>query len=169
MSTLISGQFSSREGAERAMSELMKAGFAADHISLLMSEDRPAGESTIESGNRGHRIAAVGAGLGAALGALAGGVAAASALGAPELPILAAGPLVVSVSGFAAGALTGGLAGVLFDRGMPRHTATFVEEKPGEARLVAEVFVQDDRLQDDRGSLVRSVFDACGAEPIRRA
>src|SRR4029079_17876902 len=104
----------------------VKAGFEPDHISLLMSEERPAGEFTMERGHGAHRIAAIAAGLGGALGALAGGVAAASALGAPDLPILAAGALAGSVLGFAAGALAGGLAGAFVGKGIPRHTATFV-------------------------------------------
>ena len=164
MSTLISGTFTSRERAEHAMSELVRAGFAADQISLLVAGNRSGVESIpIERGHRGHRIAAMGASLGAAFGALAGGVAGASVLGGPELPILATGPLVVAISGFAAGALVGGFSGAFVGRGFVRHTATFVQgEESGEAEgLVARVFVQDDRTL-----LVKSVLDTCGAEAI---
>ena len=161
MSTLISGSFTSRDRAELAMSELVKAGFAPDQISLLAAEDRPEGTFTLERGHRGHRIAAIGAGLGAAFGALAGGVAGASSIAGPELPILAAGPLVIAISGFAAGALMGGLSGAFVGHGIPRHTATFVEGEIESEDIVAGVFVQDDRTL-----LARSVLDACGAEAI---
>ena len=161
MSTLISGHFTSRSEAEHAVIELVKAGFAPDAISLLATEDRPR-ELAVEPPHYGHRIAALGAGLGGAFGALAGGVAAASPLGGgPELPILAAGPLLVAISGFAAGALVGGLSGAFAGHGLPRDTATFVEDEiPGDA-LVAGVFVHDDRT-----TLARSVLDTCGAEAI---
>lgn len=163
MSTLISGQFTSRDRAEQAVDELVKAGFAPDHISLLSAEHRPEGEFTIEQGqHRGHRIAAMGAGLGGALGALAGGVAAAGPLGpGPSLPILASGPLLVAVSGFAAGAFCGLLGGTFVGHGIPRNTATFVEGTNEGDELVAGVFVQD-----DRATLARSVLDTCGAEAI---
>jgi len=161
MSTLISGHFTSRDRAEFAISELVKAGFAPDAISLLTMEDRPEGEFTVEKGHRGHRIAAVGAGFGGGLGALAGGVAAANAFGSPDLPMLASGPLLVAVFGFAAGALFGGLSGAFVGHGIPRHSATFVEGEIEDDGIVAGVFVQDDRTL-----LARSVLDTCGAEAI---
>ena len=162
MSTLISGHFTSRDRAEHAIGELIKAGFAPDAISLLAAESRPEGPFTVEQGHRGHRIAAVGAGLGGALGALAGGVAAASPLGSPpDLPILAAGPLLVAISGFIAGILVGGLSGAFVGHGIPRHTATFLEGELEEDGIVAGVFVQDDRTL-----LARSVLDTCGAQAI---
>ena len=161
MSTLVSGHFTSRDRAENAIRELIKAGFAPDAISLLATESRPEGPVAVEPGHRGHRIAAVGAGLGGALGALAGGVAAAGPLGTPESPILAVGPLLVAISGFVAGILVGGLGGAFVGHGIPRNTATFLEGDLEEEGTVAAVFVQDDRTL-----LVRSVLDTCGAEAI---
>ena len=161
MSTLISGHFTSRESAEHAVTELVKAGFPADQISLLTVESRPADEFPVEGGQRGHRIAALGAGLGGALGALAGGVAGASPVGGPELAMLTTGPLLVAISGFAAGALVGGLSGAFVGQGIPRHTAAFAEAEIEDDGLVAEVFVQDDRTL-----LARSVLDTCGAQAI---
>jgi len=159
MSTLISGHFTSKDRAELAVGELVKAGFAPDQISLLISEERHASDLPVERGHRGHRIAALGAGLGGALGAMAGGVAGASALGEP--PILGSGPLLVAISGFLAGAFTGGLGGAFVGHGIPRPTATFVEgDAPGDS-LVAGVFVQDERT-----ALACSVLEACGADAI---
>ena len=161
MSSLVTGSFSSRAGAEHAVDELIKAGFAPDHISVLLSEDRPDTEFTVKGGDRGHRIAAIGAGFGSVLGALAGSVALANA--SPEFPLFAAGPLVVALSGITAGAVAGGLGGAILGHGTPRHVTTF---EPGELQgdgVIAGVFVNDDRTL-----LARSVLDLCGAEQIAR-
>ena len=161
MSSLVNGQFTSRQQAEQAVSELVRAGFAPDHISLLASDAPPVDRAPSRRDGRAHRVAAIAAGLGGAMGALAGGVAAASAT-TPDLPILASGPLVLALSGFAAGTAVGGLAGAIVGQGARHRSAVFVPAPTEGDGIVADVFVQDERDQ-----LARSVLETCGAEPIR--
>jgi hypothetical protein len=94
---------------------------------------------------------------------LAGGVAAASAT-TPDLPILSSGPLILALSGLAAGTAVGGLAGAIAGQGFREHSAVFVPALAEEDGIVADVFVQD-----ERDLLARSVLETCGAEPTRRA
>jgi len=159
--SLVSRSFATRAHAENAVRELVQAGFAPEAITLLATEPRAVVAAPPRPAGA-HRLAALVAAAGGAFGALAGGVASAGAVTTPEAPLLASGPLVLALSGFAAGAAAGGLIGALAAGGVGDRSATFMTGSV-EDRLVASVFVQD-----DRDLLARSVLDTCGAEPIGR-
>src|SRR5690242_15621113 len=115
--------------ATRAVRELERGGFPHKDISLVANN---AGQRW---GERGESLrddddtyAAEGAGTGATIGAVAGGAAGLLAslgvLAIPGIgPVLAAGPLVATLTGAGLGAATGGLIGGLVGAGVPEHDA----------------------------------------------
>lgn len=76
MPTLVTGIFTSRVSAEQATEELMKAGFAAEDISVIMSETTQGREFAIKKATKAPEGAAAGAAIGGVLGALAAGLVA---------------------------------------------------------------------------------------------
>ena len=87
MSKLITGIFTSRVRAEQAVDELMRAGFATEDVSLLMSESTQGREFAIKKSTKAPEAAATGAAVGGVLGAgaAAGGLTGALVgLGIPE-------------------------------------------------------------------------------------
>jgi hypothetical protein len=161
MSKLITGLFHSRESAELASDELVKAGFSRDDISLLMSETTRGREFGLKKSTKAPEGAAAGATVGGVLGALAGGLVAAGALSIPGLNIVAAGPIVAALAGLGAGAATGGVAGGLIGLGLPEHEAKFYKDEIERGGILVGVYAHDDRAK-----LAREILDAAGAERV---
>ncbi len=69
MAVLVSGIFKTREAAERAIDDLMRAGFSRDDISLLMTEATRGREFGLEMSTKAPEGAATGATVGAYLAA----------------------------------------------------------------------------------------------------
>lgn len=161
MSTLVTGIFTSRQAAEQAADELMKSGFAADDISILMSESTQGREFALKKSTKAPEGAATGATIGGVLGAVAAGLAAVGTLAIPGLALVAAGPVVAALSGLGAGAATGGLAGALIGLGIPEHEAKFYDQEIGQGGILVGVYAHKDRVK-----LARDVLEAAGAEKL---
>jgi len=162
MSTLVTGIFSSRAAADHAAEELMKSGFSAEDISLLMSETTQGREFAIKPSNKAPEGAATGATIGGVIGAIAGGLVAVGTLAIPGLALVAAGPLVRAHGGLGAGAAAGGITGALVGLGMPEHEAKFYGDEVRRGGILVGVFVHDDRAR-----LARDIMNASGAEKVK--
>ena len=162
MSTLVTGIFSSRAIAETAAEELMKSGFSAEDISLLMSESTRGREFAVKSSTKAPEGAVAGARIGGVVGAIAGGLAAAGSLTIPGLALVAAGPVVGAITGLGAGAATGGLVGALVGLGIPEHEAKFYDEELRHGGILIGVYAHDDRAR-----LARDILNASGAEKVK--
>ena len=159
MSHLITGIFSSRGSAEHASEELMKAGFAAEDISVLMSETTQGREFGVKRATKAPEGAATGATIGGVLGAIAASLAAIGTLAIPGLNLVAAGPVVAALTGLGAGAATGGLTGALVGLGIPEHEAKFYHKEISEGGILVGVYAHQDRVK-----LAREILEASGAE-----
>ena len=116
--------YSSRAGAERAVSGLMNAGFAAADISVLLPENLGNREIATEKNTKAPEGAAAGAGTGAVLGGALGMLAGIGALAIPGVgPLIAAGPIMATLAGIGAGGAVGGFAGALVGAGIPEFEA----------------------------------------------
>ena len=162
MAKLITGLFHSRESAELAAEELVKAGFAPDDISLLMSDTTQGREFAIKKSTKAPEGAATGAAVGGTLGAVAAGLAAVATLTIPGLQILAAGPVVAALTGLGAGAAAGGLTGALIGLGIPEHEAKFFHGELERGGILLGVYSHDDRTK-----MAKEVLESAGAEKIR--
>jgi len=143
-STIV-GVFEDRQQADKAVSELMKAGFRQDQIGVAMRHDEGAAGTTTATdadtdADDSH------AGSGAMAGALTGlGLGALAGLGvlAGVIPVvgpaIAAGTLGVILSNAAAGAGIVGLVGALIGAGVPEHEAEYYHEEFQAGRTIVTV------------------------------
>lgn len=138
--------------ADHIVNRLQRAGFMPSDISVVCADQR----STSQFAHEKHTKAPEGAMTGASAGGLVGGtlglLAGIGALAVPGLgPLIAAGPIVATLSGAAVGAAAGGITGALVGVGLPEYEAkryeglvqkgnvlisVHVESRPAKARAV---------------------------------
>lgn len=162
MSTLVTGLFASRSSAEYASEELLKAGFSAEDISLLMSETTRGREFGMKEGTKAPEGVAAGVTIGGVIGAIAAGLAAVGTIAIPGISLVAAGPVLATLGGLGAGAAAGGLTGALVGLGIPEHEAKFYDEEVQQGGILLGVYAHDDRAR-----LARDILNAAGAEKVR--
>jgi hypothetical protein len=153
------GAFETRRMAERAVDDLLAAGFHADQLSVLGRHGELT-DLTPENETADKTIA--GAGIGAAIGgfgSLALGVVVAAIPGIG--PVLALGPLSVALSAALGGGLVGGLVGFFAAHGIPERDASVYAERVRAGAYVVAVHTDD-------GLRAETVLAQTGAEaPIR--
>jgi hypothetical protein len=145
MSQIISAVFDSRSEAERAVSELRSAGVREDALSVIARHEGAGGDyggaNTHEVKEKGEGLvkgALGGAGVGALLGIAAlaipgvGPLAAAGAIAASAVPEAAA-------IGAGAGALAGGLSGLLTKHGVSDEDARYYEGRINDGGVFVSV------------------------------
>jgi len=163
MSKLITGVFTSRSRAEQAVDELMRAGFASEDVSLLMSESTRGREFAVKNSTKAPEGAATGATIGGVLGAVAAGLAAVGTITVPGLALVAAGPVVAALAGLGAGAAAGGLMGALLGLGIPEHEAKFYAKEIEKGGILVGVYAHKDRIE-----AARDILNAAGADKVTR-
>jgi uncharacterized protein (TIGR02271 family) len=135
------GVFEDRQHADKAVNELLKAGFRQEQIGVAMRHDEKdaaatttthADDSHSASGALAGALTGVGLGTLAGLGILAGVV--------PVIgPAIAAGTLGVILSNAAAGAGIAGLIGALIGSGVPEHEAKYYNDEFEAGRTIVTV------------------------------
>jgi len=138
--TTVVGVFEDRLQADKAVSELMKAGFRQDQIGVAMrhtdgasldtSSDKE--ETYAEEGGLGGMLAGLGLGALAGMGVLAGVIPVVG-------PAIAAGTLGVILSNAAAGAGIAGLIGALVGAGIPENEAEYYHGEFEAGRTIVTV------------------------------
>ncbi|MBL8505388.1 hypothetical protein [Methylobacillus glycogenes] len=126
MTRTVTGLFNDRDSAERAYTRALDAGYRAEEIDVVMSEEtreRYYGKDATlvtEVGNKSAQGAAIGGALGASVGAIAAAiVATGTVLTLPGLGLVVAGPLAAAVAGAGAGGVSAGLVGALVGWAIP--------------------------------------------------
>lgn len=164
MKTVI-GLFDDFQTAQNAVQSLVNRNFSRDDISVAANntaagihadtlDAAPQGEGRKEAMAEGAKT---GAGTGAVIGTGVGGVlgllASLGTIWIPGIgPIVAAGPLVATLTGAgigaAAGAAVGGLVGALTQVGVPEHDAHFYAEAVRRGSALVIVRAEDHRVDD---------------------
>jgi hypothetical protein len=127
--------------AERIVRDLRDAGFGEQYISVLF----PDADGTRElSDDEAHSKAPEGASTGVGTGALVGGtIGWLSGVGAIAVPglgaLVAAGPILATLSAATAGATVGGLAGALVGYAVPELEAKLYEGKLEDGNFLISV------------------------------
>jgi len=156
------GIFSTCEGAERAISGLLAAGFVKEQITVVCSDDtkercfrefehqEPAGANT-------QAAAATGSAIGATVGSVAAGAVGVATGG---LPLLVAGGI-----GLMAGAVWGGFLGAMMTRGLEKEAANFYDQEVQRGKLLVTV---EEKAEHPGATLADAerIFAQAGAEPI---
>ncbi len=147
----VAGLFRDQESAERAYRSAADAGYTANDIHVIMSEEtreRYYGKNaTLETevGNKAAEGAAVGGALGATAGAIAGAIAAiGTAIVVPGLGLVIAGPLAAGIAGAGAGGVSAGLVGALIGWGIPEDTLKKYEADVKEGGILIGVNSRND-------------------------
>jgi uncharacterized membrane protein len=144
--------------AQKVLTDLVKAGFDRDDISLVVSD----AEGRYQ--NLANRTDVVDddvtAGEGALIGGLEGGLLGfALGLGALAIPgigpVLAFGPLVGALIGAGAGAVTGGLTASLIDSGIDETEAQTYAEAVRRGYVLLSVHAPDERVNEAKAIMNR--------------
>lgn len=160
------GIASSETQAVRIVSGLRNVGFAEQDVSVLSPRKMGDTELAHETHTKAPEGASAGAGTGGVVGGVVGLLAGIGLLAIPGLgPLVAAGPILATLSGMAAGAGVGGIAGALIGLGIPEVEARLYETRVREGNILVSAHVGDD--DDELANRARSVFESEGASEIR--
>ena len=118
------GIYSTRAAVENVTDSLVKAGFPAADISVLLPESIGSKDMGTEKSTKAPEGAAAGATTGGVIGGALGVLAGAGLLTIPGLgPFLAAGPIMAGLAGLGVGGALGGVTGALLGMGIPEFEA----------------------------------------------
>jgi uncharacterized protein (TIGR02271 family) len=149
------GVFQDHFQADRAVTELRRAGFREDQIGVAGRHVEGAGDTGVAAAEEGSAVetgaitgALAGAGLGGlvGLGILAGVI---PAIG----PVIAGGTLAALLANAAGGAALGTLAGALVGAGIPEEEAKYYHKEFEQGRII--VTVKADGRADEATAILR--------------
>ncbi|WP_340008934.1 general stress protein [Paenibacillus sp. FSL K6-0276] len=153
MTKKIVGIFDTEQEATRAIEGLHNQGFSNDEISVITRDRDELRHISDNTGTMAPEGVATGAATGGVLGGVTGLLAGIGALAIPGIgPILAAGPIVATLTGAAVGAGAGGLVGGLIGLGIPEDEAKEYEGYVESGKIL--VLVDD----NGRGYQAHDVF-----------
>src|SRR6202142_4749614 len=135
------GIYSTRMAVENAMDSLMKAGFPASDISVLLPESLggPKDMGT-EKSTKAPEGTAAGVTAGGVIGGTLGVLAGVGLLAIPGLgPFIAAGPIMAGLAGLGSGAVAGGVIGALIGMGIPEYEAKRYEGRLQKGEILLSV------------------------------
>jgi hypothetical protein len=137
---------------------LRAAGFMPADVSVLAAHNQGDEGIAIEKQSKSLQGTATGASAGGVLGGLLGLLAGMGTLVIPGLGLLvAAGPLLATLSGIGVGASVGGLAGGLIGLGIPEYEARRYEGHLEKGRVLIAVHCRDEREIDRAKRIMQEV------------
>jgi hypothetical protein len=149
--------------AERIVDQLQQSGVASGDISVLFPDKRGTKDFAHEHNTKAPEGAVAGVGAGGVIGGTLGLLAGIGALAIPGVgPLIAAGPLMATLSGAAAGATVGGITGGLIGLGMPEYEAKSYEGKVRGGNILVAVHTEN----SDTEKRAKQVYEANGAHDV---
>lgn len=134
------GMFVDEQQATQAIEQLKAEGISTDQISVIAKDKKDLKHISEETGTKAPEGIATGATAGGLLGGTAGLLAGLGMMAIPVFgPIMAAGPIVVALTGAAVGAGAGGLVGGLIGLGIPEDEAAEYENNVNEGQILVLV------------------------------
>jgi len=155
--------------AVRIANRLYSSGFAASDISMVQPSQSSAGQIGHTNSTKAPEGAAAGASAGALLGGALGWAAGIGALAIPGLgPLIAAGPILATLSGLAAGGTVGGVTGALVGTGIPEYEAQQYEGRLRQGHILLAVHARDSEetsrarqiMTDEKGESISTGSEA---------
>jgi hypothetical protein len=157
------GIYSTNSAAERAVDQLVAAGFSNQDVSVLMSDRQGAKDFAAEKNTKAPEGATTGAGVGGAVGGTLGLLAGIGALAIPGVgPLIAAGPIMGALAGLGVGGTVGGLVGALIGLGIPEYEAKRYEGRVKDGGVLLSVHCDSSQ----EVSRAKDILKATGAEDI---
>jgi hypothetical protein len=149
--------------AVRIATRLRASGFTPNDISVLAPDRSGLRDLGHENATKAPEGAVTGAGTGAILGGALGWLAGIGALAIPGLgPLIAAGPILATLSGAAVIGAAGGLTGALIGLGIPEFEAKQYDSKLRQGNILLSVHTDD----AEEAKLVRQIMTEEKAEDI---
>jgi hypothetical protein len=165
--TGVFGIYSTRVAVENATDSLIRAGFPAADISVLLPESLggPKDMGT-EKATKAPEGAAAGVTTGGLIGGTLGVLAGVGLLAIPGLgPFIAAGPIMAGLAGLGVGGAVGGVTGALIGMGIPEFEAKRYEGRLQKGGILLSVHCDT----SDEINRAKEVLKATGAEDIASA
>lgn len=150
------GLVASEAQAENIVIALQRLGFSSNDISVLLQDQQATRNFAQEQHTKAPSEGAVAAvSAGGAVGGTLGFLAGIGALAIPGVgPLIAAGPILATLSGAAAGAAMVSLAGALVGMGMPESEAKQYEGKIKDGHVLVSIHIHDARQRDQAKRIV---------------
>jgi hypothetical protein len=161
--TAVFGIYQNRGMVESAVDTLVKAGYRAADISVLLPDNVGTKEFAHEKSTKAPEGAATGAGTGAVVGGTLGLLAGIGALAIPGLgPFIAAGPIMGALAGAGTGGVVGGLLGALVGMGIPEYEAKRYEGMVKDGGILLSVHCDN----SDWTKRAKDILEQTGAKDI---
>jgi len=158
------GIYSTRVAVENATDSLVKAGFPASDISVLLPESLggPKDMGT-EKATKAPEGATAGVTTGGVIGGTLGLLAGVGLLAIPGLgPFIAAGPIMAGLAGLGVGGAVGGVTGALIGVGIPEFEAKRYEGRLQKGGILLSVHCDT----SEEIKRAKEVLKATGAEDV---
>ncbi|HEX6494952.1 MAG TPA: general stress protein [Acidobacteriaceae bacterium] len=157
------GIYSTTAAAQRAVDELIAAGFSNQDVSVLMADRQGSKEFAAEKNTKAPEGATTGGVVGGALGGTLGLLAGIGALAIPGVgPLIAAGPIMGTLAGLGTGGVVGGLVGALVGLGIPEYEAKRYEGRVKDGGVLLSVHCDS----SNEVSRAKEILKATGADDI---
>jgi hypothetical protein len=161
--TAVFGIYTNRDTVERAAETIVKSGFSASDISVLLPENLGSKQIGTEKATKAPEGAATGATSGAVLGGALGLLAGIGALAIPGVgPFIAAGPIMAALAGMGVGGTIGGITGALVGLGIPEYEAKRYEGRIQKGGILLSVHCDT----SDEITHAKEILKSTGAEDI---
>jgi heat induced stress protein YflT len=157
------GIYSSNTAAERAVDQLIAAGFSNQDVSVLMADRQGSKDFAAEKNTKAPEGATTGVGVGGAVGGTLGLLAGIGALAIPGVgPLIAAGPIMGALAGLGVGGTVGGIVGALVGLGIPEYEAKRYEGRVKDGGVLLSVHCDSSQ----EVSRAKDLLKATGAEDV---
>jgi hypothetical protein len=157
------GIYPTNSAAERAVDQLIAAGFSNQDVSVLMADRQGSKDFAAEKNTKAPEGATTGVGVGGAVGGTLGLLAGIGALAIPGVgPLIAAGPIMGALAGLGVGGAVGGVVGALVGLGIPEYEAKRYEGRVKDGGVLLSVHCDSSQ----EVSRAKDLLKATGAEDI---
>jgi hypothetical protein len=130
--------------AQDLVSSLKTGGHTESEISVLLPDKAGTNDFAHDNSTKAPEGAVAGVGTGGIIGGVIGLLAGIGSLAIPGVgPLIAAGPIMATLSGAAVGATVGGVSGALIGMGIPEYEAKLYEGKVRDGNILIAVGCTD--------------------------
>jgi len=164
--TAVFGIYKSPMAAERAVDQILAAGFSNNDISVLLPDNQSSKEFAHEKNTKAPEGTTTGATTGGVIGGTLGLLAGIGALAIPGVgPFIAAGPIMAALAGVGVGGAVGGLIGALVGMGIPEYEAKRYEGRIKDGGVLLSVHC----ATSEDISRAKNLLKSTGADDIASA
>src|SRR5579863_4735547 len=161
--TAVFGIYKNSVAAERAVDQILAAGFSNNDISVLLPDNQSSKEFAHEKNTKAPEGTTTGATAGGVVGGTLGLLAGIGSLAIPGVgPFIAAGPIMAGLAGLGVGGAVGGLIGALVGMGIPEYEAKRFEGRVKEGGILLSVHCDT----SDEISRAKDLLKHTGAQDI---